>query len=273
VSELADVPSEDRCIDFAWHSDRGNRRSNNEDAARCDELCDNSGEVSTLLVLSDGVGGADAGELASRMAVDGIHEVVESFCHTVETTATVEPARFLADAMIVIDQRIREAGGKSVARAMAATLSAVWALNGAISWGHAGDSRIYLYREGVLTQLSEDHSPVGRLRAEGALTESEARNHPSRNIIDQCLGGVDAVVPMTGSMALQECDILLLCSDGLVDGLWDHELAKWLGAIDRFVDLGALVREMVDAANNASGKDNITAILARVNRVGTSRPL
>lgn len=273
MSEVADSPFASREIDFAWHSDTGLRRSNNEDAARCDELTNATGAVSTLLALSDGVGGADAGEIASRMAVDGIYEMAEAAWRTNEGSASIEATRVLADAMIAIDQQIREASGMPEKNSMAATLSTVWIINGAAFWGHAGDSRIYLYRGGILTQVSEDHSPVGRLRADGSLTESEARIHPSRNIIDQCLGGVEPVVPASGHLALQESDILLLCSDGLVDGLWDHELAKWLGAIDHLVDLGALVREMIEASKVASGKDNITAILARVNRIDPHQPL
>jgi protein phosphatase len=273
VSELADSSFASNDIDFAWHSDTGLRRSNNEDAARCDQLTDSTGAVSTLLALSDGVGGADAGEIASRMAVDGIYEIVETSWRMGERSAQTESARVLTEAMVTIDQQIREASGMPEKNSMAATLSTVWIIDGMASWGHAGDSRIYLYRGGILTQVSEDHSPVGRLRADGSLTESEARMHPSRNIIDQCLGGVEPVVPAFGNLALQENDILLLCSDGLVDGLWDHELAKWLGAIDPLVDLGALVREMVEAAKNASGKDNITAILARVNRVASNQLL
>lgn len=256
-------------MDFAWHSDTGNRRSNNEDAARCGLLYDDAGRTCLLLALSDGVGGAEAGERASRMAVDGIHEIVESAWRRREMAVEFDPARILTNAMIEIDQRIREAGGSPETSSMAATLSTVLAVDGTATWGHAGDSRIYLFREGILTQLSEDHSPVGRLRAQGALTESEARHHPARNIIDQCLGGTDTVVPATGHLALQENDILLLCSDGLIDGLWDHDLTKWLGAIDRLVDLGALVREMVNASKGASGKDNITAIIARVNGIAT----
>jgi protein phosphatase len=207
------------------------------------------------------------------MAVDGIYEIVEATWRTAERNTLVEAPRVLTEAMITLDQEIRAASGMPEKSSMAATLSAVWIIDGIASWGHAGDSRIYLYRGGILTQISEDHSPVGRLRADGSLTESEARMHPSRNIIDQCLGGVEPVVPASGNLALQENDILLLCSDGLVDGLWDHELAKWLGAIDHLVDLGALVREMVEAAKNASGKDNITAILARVNRVSSNQLL
>jgi len=135
-------------------------------------------------------------------------------------------------------------------------------------WGQAGDSRIYVYRDGKLRQFSHDHSPVGRMRQRGEITEAEARRHPLRNQIDMSLGNTGRTFrPETGTEPAFRGDVFLLCSDGLSDGLWDHEIEKLLAGVHAAADVRPTIQELVAAAKQASGRDNITAVIALVENV------
>ena len=259
-------PSAPPSIVFGSHTDVGRRRENNEDSSRCGAL-----GAGTLLVISDGVGGLKAGEVASRIAVDSLHEILG---RRLAAEAPPPDRRGWIDAAIrETDQRVRTAAEQPGQSGMGATLSLVWLEGGNAWWGQAGDSRTYLFRQNVLRQISHDQSPVGRLRAEDKLTEEQARTHPFRHMIDQCLGGGGPPMdPQTGSLELAAGDVFLLCSDGLSDGLWDREIAEELrlAADGRAPDETA--RALVERANAASGNDNITAIVGRVNRLPAPPP-
>ena len=148
---------------------------------------------------------------------------------------------------------------------MGATLSFVWIeANGAMI-GQVGDSRIYRLPHTSLEELSVDHSPVGRLRQSGRLSETDARRHPSRHVIDQCLGGGDpGLSPDCEQVELFPGDILLLCTDGLTDGVEDSELAGILGAVaSGKMTIEQSVAELIERANRLSGRDNVTVVVAR----------
>ncbi|OQA32626.1 MAG: putative protein phosphatase 2C-type [Betaproteobacteria bacterium ADurb.Bin341] len=249
---------------FGGHTDVGTRRSNNEDAYRTELLAKETSAPSALLVLSDGVGGANAGEVASRMVVDGVCEMLAK--HVQAVPISVDRRLVLEDTMRELDRQVRVASEDPTRSGMGATVSILWVEAGQAWWGQAGDSRIYRLRKGVLEQVSHDHSPVGRLKAQGKLTEEQARVHPLRNLIDQCLGGGGAPAePDVGHFAAEPGDVYLLCSDGLSDGLWDRDLAAGL----RLVAAGKQTPEvaavsLVNQAKEASGKDNITAIVAQI---------
>jgi protein phosphatase len=249
---------------FGGHTDVGKRRANNEDAYRTELLAAGVPQPSALLVLSDGVGGANAGEVASRIVVDGVCEMLAN--HVQAVPVSTDRRLVLEDTMRELDRRVRAASDAPGRAGMGATVSILWVEAGQAWWGQAGDSRIYRLRKGVLEQVSHDHSPVGRLKAQGKLTEEQARVHPLRNLIDQCLGGGGAPVePEVGHFAAELGDVYLLCSDGLSDGLWDRDLAVGL----RLVAAGKQTPEvaamaLVNQAKDASGKDNITAIVAQV---------
>ena len=218
-------------------TDIGNSRLNNEDAWWAGQL--GGGHVfmepgaeplhprtpgaPVLLLVSDGVGGANAGEVASRMAINliagelsrepGALQKPETACATIRAV--------LGNASAAIAAKATQPGFEG----MGATLSLLcFAGEGAVYWGQAGDSRIYVCREGWLRQISRDHSPVGRMRQRGEITEAEARRHPLRNQIDQSLGDPIATFqPDVGVEKLRPGDVYLVCSDGLSDGLWDRE--------------------------------------------------
>jgi len=250
-------------IVFGSHTDVGKRRQNNEDSSRGGRLGVGTPHEGTLLVVSDGVGGLKAGEIASRLAVDNLHALLGE--RLARETPPADRRDWIDAAMRETDRRIRAAAQQPGMAGMGATLSLLWFEDGNAWWGQAGDSRTYLFRDHVLRQLSHDQSPVGRLLAEGDLTEKDARVHPLRHVIDQCLGGSGAALdPQTGLLDLAAGDVFLLCSDGLSDGLWDHEIAGILKSAAAGEPPEAVARTLVNRANEASGKDNITAVVARV---------
>ena len=257
-------------------TDIGNRRQNNEDswwAGRPggdfhtmdpgpEPLKLDAMEGPVLLIVSDGVGGASAGEVASHMAVSMVSEELGKTSADLKEATAARPV--LVAALRVAHEAILLKANEPGFDGMGATLSLLCVTaDGAACWAQAGDSRIYVFRAGRLRQISRDHSPVGRLKQQGLITEAEARKHPSRNQIDLSMGDrLNAFEPETGVEEVQAGDIFLLCSDGLSDGLWDHEIELALKGLNRAEDLRATVRGLVESAKKASGRDNITAVAA-----------
>ena len=259
-------------------TDTGTRRHNNEDAWWAGQLGGTHSfmesapaplriqlsQAPALLLVSDGVGGANAGEVASQMTVAQIsaeltEQAVSLRDHTT-VLATIRAA--LESTNSVITAKSAEPGFEG----MGATLSLLCFVDNAKAyWGQAGDSRIYVCRRGRLRQISHDHSPIGRMRQTGKLTEAEARSHPLRNQIDQSLGDPNApFAPDTGIEPFEAGDVFLVCSDGLSDGLWDHEIEEILARLHTPDDVRPTVQALVAKAKAASGRDNITAVVALV---------
>jgi protein phosphatase len=261
-------------------TDIGVRRLNNEDAWWIGELggehcfmepgpaplCVSLATAGrqALLLVSDGVGGANAGEVASQMAINlisgGLNHARASLVEAQAAREAVLAALHAANTAITAKAAEPEFDG------MGATLSLL-CFAGAIEvcWAQAGDSRIYACRQGRLRQISRDQSPVGRLRQEGKITEAEARHHPLRNQIDQSLGDPSNLFqPDSGIERIHPGDVFLLCSDGLSDGLWDREIEEVLGGVRVPADVRPAVQRLVGGAKKASGRDNITAVLALV---------
>ena len=149
---------------------------------------------------------------------------------------------------------------------MGATLSLCWVRPQTVFFAHIGDSRIYhLPRGGALTQLTHDHSYVGWLRRKGELTEREARMHPRRNVLQQILGaGNQIIAPQISAVAHRPGDRFLICSDGLVDGLWDAQLEEMLRAAAPTIDEPSIARRLVDEVVQNSGRDNTTAVVFEI---------
>jgi protein phosphatase len=266
------------CIDGL--TDIGVRRQNNEDAWWAGQLPGERRSMETgeaplwlaagaqaapvLLLVSDGVGGANAGEVASQMAVNLISAELERRAAALTPPESAQAA--ILAALRVADEAIKAKATEPGFEGMGATLSLLcFAGLGTACWGQAGDSRIYVCRRGHLRQISQDHSPVGRLRQEGKITEKEARQHPQRNQIDQSLGDpANTFKPDTGVEKIQPGDVYLLCSDGLSDGLWDREIERVLAGVRQAADVRPAAQKLIADAKQASGRDNITAVLALV---------
>ncbi len=259
-------------LDYAGGTDVGVRRENNEDAwwaGGMDQLAATTAAApsGTLdlrhgawLGVSDGLGGANAGEIASRVAIQETQGFIARHAEEAPTPEVACDALNRANAAIN-----RAAHDNPQWTGMGATLSFLWLRGCHAVIGQVGDSRVYRLRGEWLEELSVDHSPVGRLRQSGQLSEVDARHHPSRHVIDQCLGGGDhGLAPDCEEAEVQAGDVLLLCSDGLTDGVSDAELAAVLGAVARTeIAPTAAVATLIERANRLSGRDNVTVIVAR----------
>jgi protein phosphatase len=212
-----------------------------------------------LFVVADGMGGSRAGEVASGLAVS-----------TFEGLGGTKglPESLLRTTIAEANARIHEAAERDGAKAgMGTTITAALVADTTVSFGHVGDSRAYLWRDGVLQQLSDDHSLVGELVRRGALTPEEAERHPQKNIITRTVGTEPALDVDTWTLETAPDDVFLLASDGLNNMLRDAEIASILAAAP---SLAHAARELVRSANAAGGIDNITALLFRV---GTGPPV
>lgn len=227
-------------------SDPGRRREGNEDSVFV---------RSPLFVLADGMGGAQAGEVASRMAVEGFDAGLP------DGSPDQELARIIAEA----NRRIHDSSVSDDRLAgMGTTVTAAYVGEDDVTIAHVGDSRAYLLRKGELTRLTHDHSLVGELVARGKLTEEQAEQHPQRSVITRALGPEPAVEIDTEVYPAFEGDIFLLCSDGLTDMVPQAALPAILGRSGSLADAG---RRLISAANEAGGRDNITVVLFRLEAV------
>lgn len=220
-----------------------------------------------IFAVSDGMGGAKSGEFASRITVDRITRVLPDAIRKSNDGAATDFNQLLGELIASIHRDLLKLGyAYEECAGMGATLSLGWLRPGWLHFAHVGDSRIYrLPRAGTLQQLTDDHSYVGWLRRKGEVTEREARTHPRRNALQQALGaGNQFVEPHIAAIAYQPGDRFLICSDGLVDGLWDAQLADYLSASDQPVDQPSLAQRMVEEAVQNSGRDNTTAVVFEI---------
>jgi PPM family protein phosphatase len=231
-----------RLAGFAGGTDPGRRRRRNEDSYVIDP---------PLFAVADGMGGAQAGEVASKLAAGAVKE------HGADVESLIQEANRR------VHQRSLEDPNTS---GMGTTLTVAAVEDGVVSIGHVGDSRAYLVRDGNLEQLTEDHSLVGELLRTGKLSPEEAESHPQRSMITRALGtdpNVDvdifAVEPRVG-------DLFLLCSDGLTSMVDDRQILRLVG--EKRGDLQDLVKALIKAANKGGGDDNITVVAFEIGEAG-----
>jgi len=217
-----------------------------------------------IFAVSDGMGGARSGEFASRIAAD---RIIGLFHQTFRMSAVrLEQSyeRMLNDLFTTIHRNLVHIGqAYEECAGMGATLSLCWFSHRRMYLGHIGDSRIYhLPKGGAMKQLTHDHTHPGWLRRQGKINEREARTHPLRSSLHQVLGAGNQIVePQLGAIDYAEGDRFLICSDGLVDGIWDHHIEDFLReGVLHGPDL-SLAQRMVNEAVESSGRDNATAVL------------
>ncbi|MGI8771830.1 MAG: Stp1/IreP family PP2C-type Ser/Thr phosphatase [Acidobacteriaceae bacterium] len=239
-------------LEHAGATDRGRARRANEDAWGA---CSGDGAHEGAFVVCDGMGGAAAGETASRMAVE---QALSAMCAGEPSAAQVEAAVRQANATVfAAAQRDRRLEG------MGTTLVGL-RLRGAKAWVvHVGDSRCYLYREERLERLTRDHSLVEEQVRSGRMTQEQARRSPMQNVITRAIGTRADVVPEVQEVALTHGDLFLLASDGLTRELSDASIGGMLCETAGGGDLDAICQRLIAAANEAGGKDNITCVLVR----------
>ncbi len=238
-----------RVVEHAQRTDTGRQRPANEDSylAR-----------SPLFAVADGMGGAQAGEVASRMAVDVLREGLGEGSGTVAERLTDR----VASANAQIFERARTDQGSA---GMGTTMTAAYVDAEALVVVHVGDSRLYRRRGERLERLTDDHSLVEELVRQGRLTPEEAAEHPQRSIITRALGPESEVAIDSVVLDVEDDDLFLLCSDGLTTMVPDDRIGELLSGDD---PLTARASALVDAANAAGGRDNITVLLFRVERIG-----
>jgi protein phosphatase len=217
----------------------------------------------TLMMVTDGMGGAAAGDVASRM----VKETLDGWFREHWCKASLKNEEF----PLVLQNSIKEANKRvykmsqktSKYNGMGATVTAAGIIGDQLYLAQVGDSRGYLNRNGKLIQVTRDQSLVNKLVESGNITKEEARRHLAKNVILQAIGVSEKLEMGFYTLALQSEDIILLCSDGLSDMLTDIEISAIL---DNRNDLLTMTRDLIKAANNAGGKDNITVVLGKFNK-------
>jgi PPM family protein phosphatase len=228
-------------------TDTGRQRRANEDSLLA---------RAPLFVVADGMGGAQAGEVASRIAVESFQDGLAD---------ASEPELALAALARAANSRIHELSHANAEQAgMGTTLTAIYIGEEEVAIAHVGDSRAYCLRDGQLQRLTDDHSLVDELMRQGRLTPEEAIEHPQRSVITRALGPEGTVEVDTRSVRARAGDVYLLCSDGLTTMIGEEQIAALLLAHPLLRDAG---EALIAAANEAGGRDNVTVVLIRLEEV------
>jgi protein phosphatase len=207
-----------------------------------------------LLMVADGMGGYLAGDVASRQTVDYFNEHLRD-------AAAVTVNDLVAMAKAASNQIYEMGRGNPEYEGMGTTLTLALVDDHHAYLVHAGDSRAYLWRRGMLSRLTDDHSIAGELLRQGKINEEQARVHPQRHVVTRGLGGPEIPDFDTRTVELESGDLLLLCSDGLYATMPDAHIADILG---RGLSPALAAEDLVNAANIAGGPDNITVVLAEL---------
>ncbi|HXH98451.1 MAG TPA: Stp1/IreP family PP2C-type Ser/Thr phosphatase, partial [Gaiellaceae bacterium] len=230
---------------FAVASDTGRKRRRNED---------NYVVAPPLFAVADGMGGAQAGEVASKLAASTVESEAGRSLHGVERIAAL---------VREANRRVYErATTDPAASGMGTTMTVALVEDETVTIGHVGDSRAYLVRDDRMEQLTDDHSLVNELLKSGKLSPEEAEVHPQRSWITRAVGTDPDVLVDAFTIEAQDGDVFLICSDGLTDMVDDADI---LDLVARHRDdLDRAVRSLVAAANRGGGEDNITAVAFRI---------
>ncbi|QDU23885.1 PP2C family protein-serine/threonine phosphatase [Urbifossiella limnaea] len=261
-------------------TDPGRVRPNNEDVFLVGELArtlivrhtnipqpdeTHSRHRGYVFLVADGVGGNEAGDVASQLGAASVEEFLLNTFRRVAAAPSGDGQAALQELQAALrraDARLFDAAGRHPEwRGMGTTLTLALAAGRRLFVAHAGDSRCYLYSGDALRQLTADHTVVADLARSGLLTRAEQAHHPWRHVVTNLLGGTEpGVRAEVHLLDLHAGDALLLCSDGLTDMVADEAIAAVLAAE---ADPEAACRRLVDEANRNGGKDNVTAVVAR----------
>lgn len=235
---------------FTGKTDTGILRSVNQDAYYMDP-------EGRFFILADGMGGHAGGQEASRIATKEISAYLEEqWDSDTDSGAMLQEALMQANQAILDDQ-----DAHPERRDMGTTVVALIFRDGKPWCAHVGDSRLYLLREAQLKQVTDDHTWIAQALKDGDLTSEQAKVHPWRHVLSQCLGRKDQETAEVQSLDLQTGDVLLLCSDGLTEEVSDELISTHLQSEEDFAELPDL---LVEAAKKAGGSDNITVVLITV---------
>ena len=249
-------------FEFFSHTDTGRVRSNNEDSIAVNEACSNAD-------LADGMGGYNAGEVASGMACDFIKAELGRWLFEASQNASDSDVKRAMD--ICVDNANRAifnaANSNPTFAGMGTTLVLAVFRSGRLLMGHIGDSRGYRFRGGQLQQITKDHSLLQEQIDAGILTPEQAAYSANKNLVTRALGVEDMVLLETHIHDVHSDDIYLMCSDGLSDMLRDSQIADVMSAHTSLPEMGTA---LIAAACEAGGRDNIAVVLVRAQ--GTAVP-
>lgn len=241
-------------MQVGFKSDKGLRRSNNEDA--CFVMLPDK-----VYVVADGVGGSNAGEIASRTAVNEIAAYISNK-PIVEADNEYAVVNYFQACLDKANEQIFKMSHTYEENSgMATTVVVVYATDGKAYIANVGDSRAYLYRRGRLTQLTEDHTYVNTLVKAGILSKEQAELDEHKNVITKALGAEPTVEPDFFRVEIAKGDVLVMCTDGLYDEVENGEMMEIL---DREESMSAACTELINRANKNGGHDNITVICLKV---------
>lgn len=251
---------------FFGLTDTGRIRDNNEDAFVARQVFNKQWILASVI---DGVGGYEGGEVAAEITKE---EFLNSF-----TTLPSDPIRKMKEAIISSNERIYKEkleSGKNSSMACVVTLALVDVKNNKFYYAHVGDTRLYLYRDHSLIKVTRDQSFVGYLEDSGRISEEEAMRHPKRNEINKALGFDNQSILAedyieTGESPFLPGDALLICSDGLSDMISSARISQ---VLEKKSSLEQKAAELIEAANEAGGKDNITVVLVQNNKKPLKQP-
>lgn len=222
----------------------------------------NLGDKGLILVVSDGMGGALAGDVASRMAVDSVREMLTGAEASERCESDLDLVECLKNATVYANLAIHMRSQEdSRCAGMGATFTGAAVRGDTLDLVQVGDSRGYVIRKGQIRLATKDQSLVQQLVDVGQISESEAETHMFRNVILQALGAQSEITPVTGKIRLKRGDLVLLCSDGLSGKLRAEDIQQIVSGTNG--DLAQACDALVQEANNRGGEDNITVVLAR----------
>jgi serine/threonine protein phosphatase PrpC len=242
-----------RVVHIGHGTDTGRKRRRNEDEYVVEP---------PLFAIADGMGGAQAGELASSLAAGALRD---------DEGSAGSGERRVSELIQEANRRVYQRSSQDAAASgMGTTMTVALVGDGAVAFGHVGDSRAYLIRDGKLEQLTEDHSLVAELVRSGKLSPEEAETHPQRSVITRALGTDPDVDPDTFSIETEPGDLFMLCSDGLTSMVEDEDI---LSTVEKNrSDLQAAAKALIRAANKGGGEDNITIVFFEIGEE-TGEPL
>ncbi len=277
-----DADEAHRILQWCGISRDGNRRPGNQDALSVfssamgwadsaalvgEQSIDDNG---LIFAVSDGMGGPAAGEVASALVVRELRRFLPAMMGDFHGAA--DPEGLLEAAVKSLHGYVSRVGERDPKlTGMGATVVCGLFYRTRVTFAHVGDSRFYKFREGALTQLTYDHTYVGSQFRAGRLTELQARTHPRRNVLQQAIGGgCQFVSPQVASSSIEEGDWFVICSDGLVDGLWNKNIAEALAEADRLGHSAEQVAtRLLDWAVSEAGRDDTTLFVVHALRGGS----
>ena len=249
------------CLIVNGGTDTGQVRDHNEDSILALGEEQSPSGVDALLVVADGMGGHAAGEVASGLTTSNIGKRFTSGEFPSDSGDSIEHE--LRTLLQDVNSVVHTAGQDSDKRRMGTTCTLAVIKDKRLYYAHVGDSRVYLFRKGQLNQITDDHSWVEEMVRAGVISREAARTHPSRNMITRAIGLGAEVMVDTGSCALHDGDLIILCSDGLNSMLSDEDIRSVVEASSHETVCAALI----EAANQAGGQDNISVTVAYLGSV------